>query len=73
MIEFLQRHPDYLLLFFLILFAIIKVMISIVQADDHDTSNDDDDSGGILEPDPILDLPPGVSLPTNKRSPELVD
>lgn len=33
--------------------------------------NDDDDDGGIYPDDPILDLPPGVSLPVNSPDPVL--
>ncbi|MEM9327152.1 MAG: hypothetical protein AAGA85_15900, partial [Bacteroidota bacterium] len=68
MIKFVTTHPDYLFLMFLIFFVVIKVIIQIINSDDGRSSGDDSD-GGILEPDPVLDLPPGVSLPIDRKTP----
>ena len=66
MIKFIYEHPDYLFLLFLSLFFIYKVLLHIVKYEDDSEDGDDDDDGGIPVEDPILDLPPGVSLPKDK-------
>jgi hypothetical protein len=41
---------------------------------DDNGKNDDDDEGGILaNNNPVLDLPPGVTLPISSKEPVLND
>lgn len=72
MVNFLQSHPDYLLVLGVLVFLVYKVIVAIKNFRPED---DDDQDGGILSSEPILDLPPGVSLPTGpvkERESELV-
>ena len=70
MVEFVLTHPDYLLLMFLCFFLVVKVIFHIIG---EKPGNDDDGSdGGIQNEDPVLDLPPGVSLPGTKPEKDLV-
>ncbi len=62
MLNFLQSHPDYLLVLGVLIFLVYKVIIAVKNFRPED--DDDDQDGGIFSSEPILDLPPGVSLPT---------
>ncbi len=71
MVEFVYNHPDYVFFVFLILFLITKVILDIIKSNNHGNEDmGDDDDGGVYPDDPILDLPPGVTLP--KEEPEAV-
>ena len=70
MVKFILEHPEYLFMLMMFFFAVVKVIIYAVS--ESNESKDDDDDGGIEVNDPILDLPPGVSLPSNKDKSELV-
>lgn len=64
MIDFVQNNPDYFIFLSLLMFLVYKVIREILDIDEYE-DDDQDDDGGILNPDPILDLPPGVSLPSS--------
>jgi hypothetical protein len=61
MIKFIIDHPDYFFLLMLCFFLVVKVIVGIIS--DGNIGGDEDGEGGIGEPK--LDLPPGVTLPTN--------
>lgn len=67
--EFLDAYPFYLL-FLIINVLIIYLVFKKILFGNDDDDKDDDDEGGISYDDPILDLPPGVTLP--KEPSELV-
>lgn len=68
MFSYISSHPDYLIVLTISIFLVVKVILSILKEDDN---NDDDDSdGGIHKDEPVLDLPPGVSLPVDDFTPE---
>ncbi len=69
MLSYIFDHPDYIFLLGFCTFLVIKV-INIIIKDDNQTDEGDDD-GGILLTDPVLDLPPGVTLPVDTPTPEL--
>lgn len=62
MIEFIQNNPEYLLVLGASALLVCKIM-KIVLSVDQNEDDDQDDDGGIPNPDPVLDLPPGVALP----------
>lgn len=66
MLDFIQKHPDYLLMLGLLVFLVIRVIKVVINIDKND-GDDTDGDGGITSQDPILDLPPGVSLPSDPR------
>jgi hypothetical protein len=73
MIEYIQSHPLYIpFLVFnaLVIYEIYKTMAGKNKGKDDDDDNND---GGILvgNDDPILDLPPGVTLPVSPKEPVL--
>ena len=67
MIDFIYQHPDYLFFLFLCLFFLYKVVLSINNNNQDEDDSDDDGGSGELPEDPILDLPPGVSMPVDKE------
>jgi hypothetical protein len=74
MIEYIQAHPLYIpFLVFnaLVIYEIYKTMIGNDKGKNDDDDNDND--GGILvgDDDPVLDLPPGVTLPVSPKEPVL--
>jgi len=68
MLDFINQHPDYLFIVLINIVVVVKVLIHIKETDD----NNDDDNGGMLPKNPNLDLPPGVSLPIDKKDEEYV-
>ncbi|MEM6643583.1 MAG: hypothetical protein AAF616_11440 [Bacteroidota bacterium] len=68
--EFLDAHPFYLMFIIINLAIIYLVVKMVIFKKDDDDEEDDDDEGGIGDDDPVLDLPPGVTLP--KEPSELV-
>ncbi|UJP66170.1 hypothetical protein [Mongoliitalea daihaiensis] len=64
--DYILSHPLYIpfvLLNIFIIYQVIKLYVC------EDKRNDDDDEGGSsFNDDPILDLPPGVGLPTKEPS-----
>ncbi len=72
MVDYITSHPLYIPFIILNGFIIYKI-IKTVLGDDKG-KNDDDNDGGIFTNDhPILDLPPGVSLPISSEEPVLND
>lgn len=70
--SFLSDHPLYIPFLFANIYIIFKVAEKVRNLGDDENNedpNDDDNDGGIPPEDPILDLPPRVTLP---REPELV-
>jgi len=70
MLEFIKQHPDYLLIVLLNIVVVLKVLLHIKNIDKG--NNDDDNDGGILPKSPQLDLPPGVTLPIDRKEKEFV-
>jgi hypothetical protein len=71
MLEFIKSNPEYLLILIVHIIVVFKVLVHIKNADEN--GNDDDEGGGEKAPDfPVLDLPPGVSLPKSRRDKELI-
>ena len=62
MFDFIQNNPEYIFVFGLSLFLVFKIIRAVLNYDQND-EDDQGNDGGIPDPDPILDLPPGVSLP----------
>lgn len=72
MIAFIISHPLYVP--FLILNAVIVYKIIRDVLSDLKEKNDDGDNGGIfISNEPVLDLPPGVTLPISTNEPVLND
>ncbi|MEM9392180.1 MAG: hypothetical protein AAGA02_17005 [Bacteroidota bacterium] len=68
MLDYLSNHLLYIPFIALNIWVIYKVIkIFVYQKDDDDKNDDDDDNGGIDLTGPELDLPPGVSLPTEPK------
>jgi len=60
--DFFTSHPLYIPFLVLNAYVIYKVIKDLLP---NDQQNDDDDNGGIhVHDEPILDLPPGVTLST---------
>ena len=74
-LEYIGKNPDYIVLVFSCAF-LISYFIRWVLKNNNNNSDDDDQGGGggssNDSDDPVLDLPPGVCLPTDKNEPELV-
>ncbi len=62
--SFILEHPLYIPFIIFNIWLIYKVFHEIVFRDKDDDDSDDND-GGIIPDNPDLDLPPGVSLPTD--------
>lgn len=71
MFSYISSHPDYIIVLLLSIFLVVKVIVMALKEDD-DENDEDDSDGGIDEKEPVLDLPPGVSLPVDSPKPELV-
>lgn len=71
MIEYITAHPMYIP--FLIGNALIIYEVIKIVRKDGDDNNDDGDGGILLDDDPTLDLPPGVTLPVSPKEPVLAD
>lgn len=57
----------YLFLFLIFLADVVWVVVHIFRSM-KSSSGEEDDEGGVLEDfDPVLDLPPGVTLPSGPR------
>jgi len=70
MLDFFIGHPLYVPFIILNVLIIYKIVKLVVNGDKG--KNDDDEDGGILATDPpILDLPPGVTLPVLPQEPVL--
>jgi hypothetical protein len=64
--DFLTTYPLYIPFIILNVYIIYKVIKDVLNGEKG--NNDDDDNGGVLANDqPILDLPPGVSLPVSPK------
>lgn len=63
MIKFIIDHPDYFFLLMLCIFLVVKVIVDVITNEIGDYG--DDEEGGIREPE--LDLPPGITLPSNDQ------
>jgi hypothetical protein len=67
MLDHILAHPLYIPFILLNIFIIYKVIRLVLENDEE--KNDDDRDGGIArDEDPVLDLPPGVSLPREEPS-----
>lgn len=71
MFSYISSHPDYIIILLLSVFLVVKVIVMALKRDDNDSDEDDSD-GGVDGKDPVLDLPPGVSLPVDSPKPEPV-
>ncbi len=71
MFSYISSHPDYIIVLLLSVFLVVKVIIMALKEDGNDNDEDDSD-GGIGDHEPVLDLPPGVSLPVDSPKPEPV-
>jgi len=66
MLDLLTTYPLYIPFLIVNIYIIYKVIKDVLNGEKG--KNDDDDNGGLLANDqPILDLPPGVSLPVSPR------
>ncbi|MBC7655327.1 MAG: hypothetical protein H7098_12755 [Oligoflexus sp.] len=73
MIEFITSHTLYIPFITLNVIIIYKIIKNVLR-DDNRKNDDDDDEGGILaNNNPVLDLPPGVTLPISSKEPVLND
>jgi len=73
-VDFLAKHPTYIILLIFCLIAVVKVIIDIARGYDEkdNRDNSDNDDGGLeYDENPTLDLPPGVTLPVGPK--ELVE
>jgi hypothetical protein len=71
MLEFIISYPMYIPFIILNTLIIYKVIKDVMN---EDNGQSDDDDGGIFSTkNPILDLPPGVTLPTSTKEPVLLD
>lgn len=61
-IDYILKHPLYLVFIILNVCIIIWVIIKVINDDKGEDGKDDDDDP-FYPDDPDLDLPPGVSLP----------
>lgn len=70
MLDFIKSYPLYIPFIIINIFIIYKVIKDVLNDDDE--NDGDDDEGGVSENDkPVLDLPPGVTLPTSPKVPVL--
>lgn len=67
MLEFIENHPDYLFIVIINILVVVKVLMYVKNTEEN---NNDDDDGGIIINSPTLDLPPGVSLPIDRKRKE---
>jgi hypothetical protein len=66
MLDFLSRNSHYLIILALCIFIVTRVIVVVLKEDN--SRNDDEDDGGIYTLDePVLDLPPGVTLPQDTK------
>lgn len=65
MFDYIIAHPLYIPLIILNIYIIYEVIKTVTGKDQG--NNDDDQDGGITNTkDPVLDLPPGVGLPSEE-------
>lgn len=69
--EFLRSNPEYIIILFICIYTVYKVVQLALKGDNNEDNEDDD--GGMLLEDPILDLPPGVTLPSDSPTEVLQD
>ncbi len=70
--EFISSHPLYIP-FLIGNGLIIYEIYTIARKNNDKDKNDDEDGGTPIESDPILDLPPGVTLPASPKQPVYAD
>ncbi len=71
MLDFIKSYPLYIPFIIVNIFIIYKVVKDVLN-DDKGENDEDDDEGGLSEIDqPVLDLPPGVTVPTSPEVPVL--
>jgi len=71
MLDFIKSYPLYIPFIVLNVFIIYKVIKDVLN--DEQEKNGDDEDGGVFSSDiPVLDLPPGVSLPISPKEPVLI-
>lgn len=68
MINFIASHPLYIP-FIAINMVVIYKIIKIVLSDVNEKNDDDEDGGIFVGDEPVLDLPPGVTLPVSPKEP----
>lgn len=66
MLDFLISYPLYIPFIILNIYIIYKVIKMVLTNDQG--KNDDDNGGDSFDENPILDLPPGVQLPSKEPS-----
>lgn len=70
MLDFITSHPLYipfLVINGLIIYEVIKIVRNRDNGEDDDDNNNDGGSNEL--DDPVLDLPPGVTLPVSPKEP----
>jgi hypothetical protein len=71
MVQFLITNPLFVLLSMGMLVIISKFVVRFFGDNPNGSDNDEDDGGMNIE-DPVLDLPPGVSLPVDEHEPATI-
>lgn len=72
-VEYILANPSYIIVFVASMLAVALLFFKIqkeMREDEDDDEQDDGDGGIILDSDPDLDLPPGVTLPVDDRTPK---
>lgn len=70
MLDYLYAKPEYLFALVFCVFGFVWVIAEAIKESRNDDRNEDDDDGSELIEIPEWDLPPGVSLPTDKAEKE---
>lgn len=69
MLDFIISYPLYIPFIILNIYIIYKVIKLVLSNDQQKNDDDNEDKGGISDDDnPVLDLPPGVILPSEEPS-----
>lgn len=71
MLDFIKSYPLYIPFIILNILIIYKVVKDVLNDDEGKNDEDDDDGGMSVSDKPVLDLPPGVTLPISPKEPVL--
>lgn len=66
MLDYILSHPLYIPFIIFNIYLIYKV-IRYVLDNDQDNNEGDENGGGSKNDNPVLDLPPGVTLPVSDK------